>query len=577
MEIPLLREILIIFSLSIVVLLVCHRFNIPSIVGFLLTGFLSGPHGLGLVNIVDNVQTLASVGIILLLFNVGMEFSLKKILHYKKYFLIGGPLQVVLTTCAGICIAKFLERPIGESFFLGFLLSLSSTAIVMRVLDEKGQSDTPHGKLVLGILIFQDIIAIPMMLMVPILTGGEAISFSFIYFFFQGLILLGVVIVSALKIVPKLLYHVTKTRSRELFLLCVLTICFSVAWVTSAIGLSLSLGAFLAGLVISESEYSHEAVGDIIPFQDVFMSFFFVSIGMLLDIRFVLEQPLTILLITFGILCLKSSIAGVTALILGMPIRTAVLAGLALSQIGEFSFVLARSGYEYGIGTNYYYQLFLSVSLMTMAVTPWLIHSSDKIADLIANLPLPDRIRTGFRISTETIQEVNNHLIIVGFGLRGRNLALAAKSAGIPYYILELNSETVHREKEKGEPMHFGDATHSSVLNHARIKEAGAIAVLINDHLASARIIRQAKNLNPAIYLIARTRYLQEAEQMYQLGADDIVPDEFGSSIEILTHVMHHYLLPAENIENFVNGLRAEMKIKSSHLSNQNPHKLINT
>lgn len=560
MEIPLLREILIIFSLSIAVLLVCYRLRIPTVVGFLLTGVLSGPHGLGLVSIVDDVQMLASIGIVLLLFSVGMEFSLKKILQYKNHFLIGGTLQVLFTVIAGFCIARFLQRPFGESIFLGFLLSLSSTAIVMRVLEKSGQSNSPHGNLILGILIFQDIIAIPMMLMIPILAGTQnALSLSSVGIFFEGLIVLAIVVFCAIKLVPKLLYQAAKAQSRELFLLSVLTICFSVAWMTSSVGLSLSLGAFLAGLVISESEYSNEAISDIIPFQDVFTSFFFISMGMLLDLSFVVVQPLTILAMTVGILLLKSSIAGGVALILGLPLRTAILTGIALSQVGEFSFVLAKSGIAQGIATDYHYQLFLAISLLTMATTPLLIELSPLVADWFVRLPFPEKILSGFVVPpTRTSCKLKDHIVIVGFGLGGRNLALAAKDANIPYFILEMNPETVKIEKEKGEPIHFGDATHHSVLSHASIKNARALSIIISDPAAAIRIVKEARKLNPQLYIISRTRYMKELEELYKAGANDVMPDEFGASVEILTRVMYQCLVPADHVEKFVSALRLE-------------------
>lgn len=359
MDLPFLREIVLIFSLSIGVILACSRFKIPPIVGFLLTGVLAGPHGFALMNSVDDVETFATIGIVLLLFTVGMEFSLKKIFEYKRYFLIGGAAQVGLAVLSAVLIGLLFGFSPGESIFWGFLLSLSSTAIVLRVLDEKSESDTPQGRLIVGVMIFQDIIAIPMMLMTPLLGNGMiALDGKLLVTIGGGLTLLLVVLFAAAKVVPRLLYFIAKTRSRELFLLSVLTICFSVAWLTSSIGLSLSLGAFLAGLIVSESEYRNEAVGDILPFQDVFTSFFFISIGMLLDMGFVLTYPIPILVITIVVLGIKTVGAAIAALLVGVPLRVALLAGIALSQIGEFSFVLAKNGLGYGLANNFNYQLF---------------------------------------------------------------------------------------------------------------------------------------------------------------------------------------------------------------------------
>lgn len=562
MEVPIIKEIVIIFTLSIGVLLICHRLKLPAVVGFLVTGVLCGPHGLGLVKGIEDVQDLATIGIVLLLFTVGMEFSIKNIVKYKYYFFGGGMLQVFLTLFATAAIAKgLLDRSWGESVFLGFLVSLSSTAIVLRVLDERAESDSPHGRVILGVLIFQDIIAVPMMLMIPVLAGvGEDFDMKHLYEFAKGIGVLLVMAFIAFRGVPKLLYYVTKTRNRELFLLSVLTVCFAVAWVTNSIGLSLSLGAFLAGLVISESEYSDEAVGNVLPFQEIFTSFFFVSMGMLLDVRFVVEQPFLILSIAAFVLLLKTFIAGGSALVLGMPLRSAVLAGIALSQVGEFSFVLAHSGITLGLTSHYNYQLFLAVSLLTMGVTPSLMFLSGRIADFVGKLPVPDKLKMGMHYTSDGSghEKPEGHIIIVGFGLRGRHLARAAKASGLPYLILEMNPETVKTEKTKDEPIRYGDPSHPSVLLHAGIRTAKTVAIVINDPVAAMQIVRVAKALNPDVYVITRTRYFQEVQKLFQVGADDVIPDEFGSSLEIFTRVLQKANVPQGELLRCVNELRSE-------------------
>ncbi|MEC7839534.1 MAG: cation:proton antiporter [Chlamydiota bacterium] len=559
-EIPLIQAITIIFVLSIVVLLLCHKIRIPSIVGFLMTGVLCGPHGLALVNEVIEVQTLANVGIVLLLFTVGMEFSVKRILEYKRFLLIGGTLQFALTVLAGFGIASILNRPVGESVFFGFLLSLSSTAIVMRMFEERGESVSPQGKVVLSILIFQDILVVPLVLLTPVLAGSEVDFDAALYFTVaKGILILIGVYFSAVWIVPKLLFYIAKTRSRELFLLGVLTICFAVAWLASSVGVSLSLGAFLAGLIVSESEYSHEAIGDIIPFQDVFTSFFFVSMGMLLDIEFIIRSPLLVIFSAIAVVVLKSSIVGFVTLLLGMPIRTAVLTGLALGQVGEFSFVLLKEGIEAGIASDYHYQFFLGVSLISMAVTPWLINFSPRIASYISEMPLPPTLKFGLKpVLHNSESKLCDHVIIIGLGLSGTNLARASREAQIPYTILDMNPETVKQEKERGEPIHFGDATHEAVLKHANILKAKVVAIAINDPLAGLRIVKKVRKLNPTVYLVARTRFVEEVKLMYQAGADDVIPDEFGSSIEIFSRVLNKYDVDSDHIKEFVSDLRSE-------------------
>lgn len=507
------------------------------------------------------MNTLAEIGIVLLLFSIGMEFSLKKLLEFKKFFILGGALQVFLTALAGFLIAQFLERPVGESIFLGFILSLSSSAIILRMFEEFQETDTPHGRVVIGISIFQDIIAIPMILLTPFLAGAQGeFDLNFLIAIGKGILVLTIVIFLAGWIIPKLLYYITLTRSRELFLITVLAICFSVAWIAGYIGLSLSFGAFLAGIMLSDSEYRHQAVGDILPFQDIFTSFFFVSIGMLLDINFVLSQPLLILAIAGGILILKGSIAAFVTILLGMPLRTAILVGLSLCQIGEFSFVLTKSGFQYNLGTSFHHQLFLAVALLTMACTPSIIYFAPSIVDaLLKKIPFPKALLSGLKpLAEQAKHTIKDHVIIVGFGLSGRNVARSCKEANIPYVILEMNSETVRSEKQKGEPIFFGDATHEAVLHHVNIKDAKVVSVMINDTNATKRIVVNVKKSYPQLYLIVRTRYVQEMKLLYQLGADDVIPDEFGSSVEIFTRVLGKYQIPNEKIEQLVSDLRIE-------------------
>jgi CPA2 family monovalent cation:H+ antiporter-2 len=548
MEVPIIRDIVIIFALSIAVLLTCHRLKLPSVVGFLITGVLCGPHCLGLISKLDDVEKLATIGVVLLLFTIGMEFSVGNIIKYKAYFFGGGLIQVIGTIIATAFIADFgLGKPLGEAIFIGFLLALSSTAIVMRVLEEKGETESPHGRLTLGILIFQDIIAVPMMLLIPLLAGqGEEIAMGHVINFFKGIIVLFVMAIVAFRGVPKLLYYVARTKKHELFLVSLFTICFAVAWMTSSLGLSLSLGAFFAGLVISESEYSDEAVGNVLPFQEIFTSFFFVSMGMLLDLKFVMEQPFLILFLAFTVIAIKATVGAIAALTLGMSMRSAVMAAVAISQIGEFSFVLANSGMEHGLISDFNYQLFLSVSLVTMTIAPSLIDLSDKLAEVVKKVPLPKRLVARQDLMVKEVHQ--EHVIIVGFGLRGRHLARAAKEFKIPYQILEMNPEIVKLEQANGEPIHFGDPSHDAVLMHIGIKHAKTMAVVINDAVATKRIIRLARELNPTLYIITRTPAIADVAKMFQIGADDVVADEFGSSLEIFTRVLQKSEVPKEEI-----------------------------
>jgi len=560
MEIPFLQDIIIIFSLSIIVLFVCHQIRIPPIVGFIITGLLIGPHGLALIKSIDEVEFLADIGIVFLLFTIGIEFSIKNLLQIKKSALLGGSLQVFMTVLITYLIARQLGFQFDVSIFLGFLIALSSTAIVLNILQTRAEIDSPHGRTTFSILIFQDIIIVPMMLFTPYLSGttGNA-GVSFLLLLLKGIGIILLVYISAKWIVPKVLYQITKTRIRELFLLVILVICLATVWITSSAGLSLALGAFLAGLIISNSEYSHDALSNILPLRDIFLSFFFISIGMLLDIEFVIKQPVFLGLITLGILSLKTVIAGFITILLGHPLRQGILVGLTLSQVGEFSFILSKTGIEFGLLSGNNYQLFLSVSILTMAVTPFIIALAPKIADRILMIKLPKKLISGLNPEKETKEpKKQDHLIIIGYGVNGRNLARAAKEAHIPYMIIEMNPETVRTEKAIGEPIQYGDATNDSLLKNANIKEAKIIVVAISDPTATNRITRMARRLNPAIYIIVRTRFLQEIKPLYTLGADEVIPEEFETSVEIFTRVLLKYLVPRDAINKFIAEVRTD-------------------
>ena len=560
MEIPLLYDICIIFGLSIGVLLICHRLSVPSVVGFLLTGLIAGPHGLGLIQVDREVEILAEIGVILLLFAIGIEFSLKNLLRIKQAVLMGGSLQVGLTLLAAFALARHFGQATNESLFIGCLAAVSSTAIVMKLLQERDETRTPHGGTALAILIFQDIAIVPMMLITPILAGHAGdISRALILLLAKAAVMIAVVFVGAKYVVPLMLSQVLRTRSREIFLLSVLAICLAVVWLTSRFGVSLALGAFLAGLIVSESESSHDALGHISPFRDVFTSFFFVSVGMLLDFHLLFQKPLLIAGLTIGVFIAKSIIAGGVTSMLGYPLRTAILAGLTLSQVGEFAFILAKSGVEHGLLSDANYKLFLAVSVVTMAATPFIISAAPHVAGGILRLPLPRRLVSGLKpIASTQDAEQTNHLVIIGFGINGRNVAKAARAANIPYVIVEMNPEIVRTERANGEPIFYGDAIHDAVLHHANIKAARIVVVVISDDAASRRIVAAAHALNPTAHIIARTRHLAEVEPLYHVGANEVIPEEFETSVEIFTRVLMEYLIPHDQIEQFIAEVRAD-------------------
>ncbi len=559
MEFQLLRDILIIIALSIFVIYVFHKIHLPSIIGFLFTGLITGPHGLKLIQNPHEVELLAEIGIILLLFTIGIEFSIKNLIKARRSVILGGALQVGLVILLTFFVARMVGATVEESLLIGFLVSLSSTAIVMRIIQSKGELGTFHGKTTLAILIFQDIIIVPMILFIPILAGetdltGQSILLALL----KGAGVIVVVLVGARFVVPKILYQIAKTQNRELFLLTIIVTGFATAWLTYSIGLSLALGAFIAGLIISESEYSEQAFGDIIPFRDLFTSFFFVSVGMLLDIRFIIDEPLLVLATALGIILIKSVITGFVAFILGYPFKTTLIVGLALSQVGEFSFILSEFGVKYNLLSEFNNQLFLASAVITLSLTPLIINLAPKLADLVLRQPIPERLKYGLNRLTEKKEKILvDHAIIVGYGINGRNVAKAAKYASIPHCIIELNPDTVKEEYVKGEVIYYGDASQKAILHHANIEHADVIVITIPNPADTRRITQLAREMNPDIHIIIRTRFVQDMSALYKLGANEVIPEEFETSVEIFSRLLAKYLVPKEKIDEFVQDIRS--------------------
>lgn len=560
MEFNLLKDIIIIFALSIGVVFIFQKINVPSIIGFLLTGVFAGPYGFELISSHNEVELLAEIGVILLLFVIGIEFSFKNLLKIRKSIIIGGFIQVAGTILVVSFIVNQSGLPPSKSIFIGFLIALSSTAIVLKLLQERSELVSPHGRIALAVLIFQDLVIVLMILTVPLLADSSDSSLKSIIFIVGKIIGIALVLVICAKwLIPKTLYYITRTRNRELFIISIAMICLSIAWITHAAGMSLALGAFLAGLIISESEYSHQVIGDVLPFRDLFTSFFFVSIGMLLNFNYTLSNILVISLIFVAVILIKSTIVLIAGLSLGAPLRTSIIASLALLQVGEFSFILSKIGIDNGLLSDSNYQIFLSVAVLTMSITPFSIMASPWIADFIMKIPLPEKLKSGLYPRKKiSIEGKKDHLIVVGYGVNGRNVVKVAKMAGIPNVVIEMNPETVRQEQKKGESIIYGDASYRAVLEHAGIQDAKVIVVAVHDASYTGRIVELTKKLNTDVHLIVRTRFIQEVESLYRLGADEVIPEEYETSIEMSVRTLSKYLVPEDDIERLVMNIRSD-------------------
>lgn len=560
-ELVFLKDLMLVFGISTLVVYLFHRLRQPAIVGFLASGVLMGPHGLSLIADVHQVELLAEIGVVLLLFTIGLEFSISKLNQMRQLVLGGGSLQVLGTILLIGGGAWLLGLPPAQAVFFGFLLALSSTAIVLKILMDRGEIDSPQGRFAVGILIFQDLCVVPLMLLTPVLSGKEATS-AVAILLVLGKVALTVTLIFSLSrlVVPRLLFEVVKMRSPEVFIISIILICLGTAWATSQIGLSLALGAFLAGMVIAESEYSHQVLTNILPLRDGFISLFFISVGMLMDVRTLLNHPLEVAGTLSAILIVKTVVVVGSVLVLGYPLRVAVLVGCALAQVGEFSFVLSRVGWEWGLITPQLNQYFLSASVISLLLTPFAIHISPKLAGGIGRLRWVERWFPGRKFEELKPEQVDirDHVIIVGYGPGGRNLSRVLKAIEVPYCILELNGETVRRMRRNGEPIYYGDAASPEVLKHLVIHHARALVVAVSDPASIRRAVRVARDLNPRLYIIVRTRYMAEIDELYCLGADEVISEEFETSIELFARVLRRYHIPRTVIGEQIEKIRQE-------------------
>lgn len=553
----LLRDLVIVVAVAIPVVVLAQRFHIPTVVGFLATGVVIGPHTLGFIADQDQVAGIAELGVVLLLFTIGLELSLSRIIRLGRPVLQGGGLQVALTLGAVALVAVALDVGFRDAVFFGALVALSSTAIVLKVYTDRGELDTPHGRVVVGVLLFQDLCVVPLMLLAPILAGvGEGVGAALR----ETVISLAVVTVlvgGGRLAIPWVLERVVGLHNREIFTLCILFFGLSAAFLTASFGLSLALGAFLAGLVISESEYGAQALSDVVPFRDTFTGIFFISMGMLLDTGYVTTYLPLVLLVTAGVFVLKAVLAGAATRSLKRSLQVSVLAGLGLAQVGEFSFVLAMVGAPLGLLNESAYQLFLAMSVLTMIATPFVIPLAGPFAEIVCRLARQPALEVPPH-EEKAIAELDDHVIIVGYGIGGRHLARVLKAAGVPYVILEENGQVVRRARLNREPIYFGDGSRRDVLERVHIDRARVIVFAISSPADERRGVAVARQASPTVRIVVRTRYVRSIEELSRLGADEVVPEEFETSIEIFARVLRLYGIPHNVIEQEIAAVRGE-------------------
>ena len=556
MDIYLLQNVAMILITAVIVLLIFNKLKLPTMIGLFITGIVIGH----VINDTSMISTLSELGVVFLLFIIGLEFSIEKFSAIKHYALFGGILQVSLTTILVTLLGLGLGLVLNSAIFLGFLVAFSSTAIVMKIMQQKHLNHSVQGRVTLGILIFQDIAVIVVILITPLL-GGQSIE---LYTFPELLIkLIGVailIVIGAKWFIPLALKDAAKTKNRDLFMLLTLFICMGTTFATSLIGIGPELGAFLAGLLISNTEYSHQTLGYIQPFQDVFMSLFFISIGLMVNLHLFLYNIGIILALTAIILIIKFAATLLTGIVLKLPNKISISISILLSQIGEFSFVLAREGMTYGLMTQRFFSIFLGVSILTMSVSPFLQKFTPQITKLLSKSSYfqeDGELKTLPEELTEA-QPIKDHVILVGMGRVGKQMTKACNQFNVPILAVDMNPIVVEQQQNLGVPIIYGNASNENVLKQLRVTSARCIVISASTYEGTLNTIDAARRLNPDIHIIVRTKYLKNIEEVIEAGADEVIPKEFETSILMFTRIMDYYNKDMDEIADAVNDLRSD-------------------
>lgn len=554
-----LRDLVLLFLLAGAVLVLFHRLRLPAIVGLLIAGVIAGPYGLGVMQEKGQIEQLAELGILLLMFSIGLDFTPDRLRELVRAAGMG-VVQILFCIVVTMLLAGAFVDRWAEAVLLGFLVAHTSSTLMLKLFLDRGELNTPQVRLGLGISITQDLSAVPMLLAIPIMTGGgEGLLLDFGWNLLKVLGVLLVALGLARWVIPHLLYHVVRIRSRELFLIFLFIVSLGTAWATMAVGLSGALGAFLAGMAIASSAYSHQTLAEVVSFRDLLVSLFFISIGMLVDVGELLQYAPLAMLLVLVILVIKYVSGFLPVLISGYPLRIAALVGVAIAQVGEFSFVVAHAGQEAGLISSEAFQVFLLVAILTMLVNPFVVAMGPALGRVMNAIPWLRQFEGRSRHEEpNAVPDQENHVVVAGYGLNGRNVAQALRTLGVPHVVLDINPDTVREAQTRGEAVFYGDCTRAEVLRKTHVDVAQALVVAISDPTATRQAVQVARHENPGLSIIVRTRYLTEIEVLRKLGADVVIAEEFETSLEIVARVLSRFELPRLQIEEIIQHFRGD-------------------
>ncbi len=535
------HQLIIILGFSIPVIYIFNKIKLPSIIGFLITGIIIGPFGLKLIDDMAGIQLMAEIGVAFLLFTIGIEIRLSRFLKHSSEILLTGGLQILCTFFVGMIIGFTMQLSISQSIFIGFILVHSSSALILKILKDRDDEASPQGRISIGVILFQDMMVVPMMLLIPFLAGESGPdALMIIWKLVKSILIIVVILVAARYVIPHVLERLVNMNMRDVLVIASVVITMGIAGITESLGLSLAIGAFLAGLALSDTDFTHQIISDISPFRDVFLSVFFVAFGMILNLDFLRENPDYIILISLIIIMIKATIVFGLVKLLKYPLRVALLSGVLLSQIGEFSFVLASQGFKNNIISNDIYQTFIGASVLTFIVTPLL---TSLVYYLLARKNIFDPTQRDVKLDERV--PVSNHVIICGMGLNGRNLVKVLKDTAINYVIIDLNFQKIKKSKSKGDKNTiWGDASSVEILRRANVEAARVMVIAISDRFLTKSCLSNAKAIHPNLHVIVRTKYVADIEDLLAMGADDVIPEEFETSIQIFSRVLKMFHIP---------------------------------
>lgn len=539
-EFDTLRDLVILFAVAVAVVVLLHRLRLPAIAGFLVAGAVAGPAALGLIPDREDVEQLAELGVIALLFGIGLELPLSKLRKLWKPVLIGGSLQVALTIAAAAGISVLAGVALRPAILIGAVVAVSSTAIVLRALQDRAQVESPHGRTTLSILVFQDLCVVPLMMLVPFLAGDGGGAAELLSAFGRAVGVMALVLLVGRLAVKRVLQVVARTRQQSLFVLTVLVICLGTAWLAAMAGVSLALGAFLAGMVVADSEYRHQALSDLIPFREAFTSLFFLSVGMLLDPAALLGDLGPVGAIAGGVILGKFLVMLALCALMRMPLRVSILVSAGLAQVGEFSFLLLDEASGHGLLDPATEARLLATAVISMLLTPFVIAAAPALAEAAARSRALRRVfaRPEPTVARGSAGDLENHVVIAGYGLTGQELARALQECGVPFVVVDLNPDNVARARAAGQRALFGDVTSATMLEKLGAGRASKLVIAVNDPNAAERGLRAIRESAPELPVLVRVPFLADVPAMRRAGADEVVPMELESAAEVITRVL---------------------------------------